>query len=73
METSMMICTKIASVKRLNQNNPRWVKDKQKGVSKIAKQRLNDNLIYTVVDLHGLHFKEILIVKIAKRTEEIRP
>lgn len=83
METDKMIHTEIASVKRLNRSNPKWVKDERiagilylndsvdkiEGVGKIAKQRLNSNGIYTVGDLHGLHSKERLIVEIAKRTK----
>ncbi len=43
--------------------------DKIEGVGKIAKQRLNSNVIYTVGDLHGLQSEERLTVEIAKRTK----
>jgi hypothetical protein len=39
------------------------------GVGKIAKQRLIDNGIMTVGDLHGLHSGQRLIVEIARRTK----
>jgi hypothetical protein len=71
METDKTIRTKIALVKQMNCNSPRWMKDKQipgmlyfndtvankiKGVGKIAKLQFNKNGIMTVGDLHDMGF-----------------